>query len=255
MNAANAPAIFQVMIPGKSPLADPLGLWQAVESGASSGRQVPGGLIWRADLPADLDEATQALDAQILLQKQARQALGTIPRRLLSDLYNQAGATQGQAYGVSQTVPGGAQRILLQARQYSSEGVSFSASDELGTSDVVQVFEQFVSQVRRLVGQFALVESASGGLTLGMTRVAWDGGVYTYWGLDSGIPEAALHNRLLHAALASRQDWLRLLTLLTAAVLRVSAALTLTPFLPLTIWTAWNYVQEILKEYRQIRSQ
>jgi hypothetical protein len=254
MMDVNSPAIFQVMIPGNTPPADPLGLWQAVGADATRGRQVPDGVTWRADLPADLGEAAQVLDAQALLHIQSRRALQAVPQRLYRDLYSQPEATAGQAYAVNVAEEAGAQRVLLQARQYTAQGVSFSALDELGVNDVVQFFEGFVSQVRRLVGQFALVESASGGLTLGLTRVGWDGGVYTFWGLGAGVKEAALHNRLLHTALAARQDWLRLLTLSTAAILRVSAALALTPFLPLTIWTAWNYIQEILKEYRHIRN-
>jgi hypothetical protein len=179
--------------------------------------------------------------------------LETVPRRLQRDLLGQPETTGGPAFGLQAGQPAGANQIILQARAYAQPGSSFSVMDDRDVNGVVGLFEQFTHQVQSLTGQFALVESTRSGLVFGVTRVSWSGGISTYWASGAGEPEARLHNRLLHTALATRQDWLRLLSLLTAAILRVSTALTLTPFLPLTIWTAWKYIQEILEEYRRLQ--
>lgn len=242
--------LFQVIIPGDQPAADPLGLWQAIPAGTSFATSEAEGVLWRAELPSDPLAASHALQFQAFQGRRLRQALDAAPLMLSRDLDYLRTSPGGPAFGIQMAGSGGALGVLEQASQRAGEGLSFSVLEDLGVSAAVEVFKQFIAQVERTVGQLALVESARGGHRLGMTQVAWSGGVHTWWGPQAGALDASQHNQILAAALATRQDWLHYLSLLTSTVLRVSVVLTLSPFNPLAIWTAWNYIQEILSSIR-----
>jgi len=241
-------ALFQVIVPGNQAAADPLGLWQTIPAGTSFAASEPQGMVWRAELPADPMAATQALQAQAFYQRRLRQALVTAPQTLRENLNDlRAG---GPAFGTEMAGTGGPLGVLQLALQHAGDESADAVLEELGARAAVEVFQQFIAQVERMVGQLALVESAAAGRRLGVTRVGWTGRVDTWWGAGTSAVDIAQHNQLLAAALASRQNWLHYFSVVTSAVLRISVVLGLGPFSPLAIWTAWSYLQEVLSFIR-----
>jgi hypothetical protein len=102
------------------------------------------------------------------------------------------------------------------------------------------------------VDRFALVESSRGGSTSARTRLDWLGDVHTWWLAGSPPLVISDHRRALAQAVATRQAWLRLATLLTAGAAKIGIAMAAGPFNPLAIFTAWKYVQKVLEQYRLI---
>jgi hypothetical protein len=103
------------------------------------------------------------------------------------------------------------------------------------------------------VEQFALVETVRGGRAIGITRVAWLGDAETWWAAGASAEHFSQHAQALAQALATRQEWLNFLLLVSSGMLKVAVALATTPFSPLTIWTTWNYLRQVVQEYQQIR--
>ncbi len=111
----------------------------------------------------------------------------------------------------------------------------------------------FAGSVHRLVDQFALVESSRGGVASARTRVDWLGDVHTWWMSGSPAPAIADHRRVLAQAIATRQAWLRLATILTAGAAKSRSSMAAGPFNPVAILTVWKYVQKVIEQYRLIR--
>jgi hypothetical protein len=129
--------------------------------------------------------------------------------------------------------------------------VAFGLGDEI--NEAIQTVSGFADSVHRLVDQFALVESSRGGLSNARTRVEWLGDVHTWWA--GGSPEHAIsdHRRVLAQAIATRQAWLRLATILTAGAAKIGLSMAAGPFNPVAIMTAWKYIQKVIEQYRVIK--
>ena len=106
--------------------------------------------------------------------------------------------------------------------------------------------------MRRLVDQFALVESSRGARPAPAPVIDWLGDVHTWWLAGSPPPVISDHRRALAQAVATRQAWLRLATMLTAGAAKIGIAMAAGPFNPLAIMTAWKYVQKVIEQYRLI---
>jgi hypothetical protein len=126
-----------------------------------------------------------------------------------------------------------------------------------GILDIPQEVEQaakavadFSALVRRLVNQYALVETRVAGRRVGLTRLDWTGDMQTWWQWDGDPGQFARHNQLVSQALETRRQWLRLLLLILSGAARIGAALASGPFSLLAIGTIWNYVQEVVKEFQ-----
>lgn len=247
-----AVASFQLLLPGdETPAPDPLGLWVASPAAADAyaiGGEQPG-MVWRADLPPDPAEAARALGAHSLALRQAGRALQAASPLLDYDLRQAADrAAAGLSFEAPTTGEPPRQAVLAEAFSYNLEGVSFGLGDELAAAR--QAIAGFSGRVRRLVDQFALVESSLGGRPGARTRITWLGDVHTWWTPASPAAAVANHNQLLAQAVATRQEWLRFLMFVTSGAVKVGLALGAGPFNPIAIWTVWNYVQKVLEQYR-----
>ena len=111
----------------------------------------------------------------------------------------------------------------------------------------------FSEQVRRTVGQPALVRSRAAGRPLGQTRVSWTGDVRTTWGPGLGPAEAAVHEQAVRLALATFQAWLRITTFVGASAVQLSLLLPSGLGAIRALPAAWNFITEILDEYQRLR--
>lgn len=245
-------AVFQVIYPGDPQQVDLLQLWHAaaLEKPIVIDGEIPG-VVWRADLPEDTLASTRLLNAHAFSLRQTDLALDATLPLLSRDLRR---AAQGGAGGESFALTAGAvparYDLVYQALNADPQGVSFGLNDEI--SEAAETIARFAGSVRRLVDQFALVESLRGGLPGARTRVDWLGDVHTWWLAGSPAPAITDHRRLLAQAIATRQAWLRLATTLTAGAAKVGMAMATGPFNPVAILTVWKYIQKVIEQYRSI---
>ena len=250
------PAIFQVLAPGEGnpPPAElaQLGLWQPAPAARAyaEGGELPG-LVWRAHLPADGDAAALALaahDRTLFYTAQALHAAGPLLNR---DLRQSQTAGAAQAYALMPGVLAVRRGILARALNPQASGLAFGLQDDLAQAG--EIVSRFAGQVTRLVEQFALVESSHSGRRAARTRVEWLGDVHTWWTPGHSPAALADHRRVLGLALATRQAWLRLILAFTAGAAKIALAMGATPFNPIAVWAAWNYVQTVLKHYHSLQ--
>lgn len=249
-------ALFQVSttVQGASP--DILGLWQVQALDRSPVQLAPEGAeigsIWWVKLPDDPGEAGRALQSQELRIRGIRATLPAVVRQLEADLRSLpepgAGATFSTTTSWPSYAPGTPRSVLQQAAQNQWPEASYGLLDRFKLEipqleEAARMVSAFTEQVRRTVEQFALVETSSGDRRLGSTRIAWSGDVETWWASGLGPEHYPQHTRVLAQVLATRQEWLRALLVISTGAVKVAAALATGPFSPLTIWTIWNYLK------------
>ena len=216
------------------------------------------GVVWRANLPEDPVETARLLNTHAVTLRQTGLALEAAGPLLRRDLQRAAAdsSSDGQVgFGNSLAIePLGADSgrydLVIGALHYDPRSVSFALRDEL--SEAAETVSNFAASVHRLVDQFALVESILGGRPSARTRVDWLGDVHTWWAIGSPGPAIADHRRVLAQAIATRQAWLRLATVLTAGAAKVGLSMAAGPFNPVAIMIAWKYVQKVIEQYRLI---
>lgn len=253
---------FQVSLPGSaSPALDVFGLWDSSSPPSRPGKGDGGlGLLFTADLPADPTLALDLLDARETALRLSRQALPGAEQRLSADLREMALVNAGGAsFAVGGGENAGARAFLAAAIQHQGLGVSFGLLDNLKIDpfqldEAANAVSSFAAQVHRVVDQLALVETVSGGQRLGITRAAWSGDVETWWSAAASRDQRLQHEQVLAQALATRQGWLRFLLMVTGGITRVAAALAAGPFSPVAIWATWNYLREVVNEFRALNA-
>jgi hypothetical protein len=255
VSAVVATAVYQVYYPDAPLQPDLLGLWQPekLEGSFAVGSEMPG-VVWRANLPGDEFESARILSTQSLSLRQtalALQAAGPLLSRDLQRASVNGRPKEGEtpAFDITST-SSGRYDLLTQGLYYDPGSLSFGVRDEL--SEAVQTVSGFAASVHRLVDRFALVESSLGGLPSARTRLDWLGDVHTWWLAGSPPPTIRDHRRVLAQAIATRQAWLRLATLLTAGAAKIGLSMAAGPFNPVAIMTAWKYIQKVIEQYRVI---
>lgn len=246
---------FRVIVPDREPSSDVLDLWQvgtAPEVFAFSGES--GGLVWRADLPSDPQEAGRALNQHAHLLRQTESALSAAGPLLDDDLRQLTESDGADAsYFLEARGTGGRHAVLALGMDYDLQRMDFSG--RIGVLDLEEkmaTVEQLANQVRRLVEQFALVETIHGGHRSGLTRINWLGDAQTWWASDTPPTAIAHHSQLLRQVLGTRQNWLRFLLQLVAGAAKIGMAMASGPFAPIAILTAFNYLQKVMEQYRRL---
>ncbi len=253
---------FQISLPGSdSSTFDVFGLWDSSSPPSRLGKgDGESGLVFHADLPADPTLAFGLLDARQTALKLSRQALPSAEQSLMADLRElslvHAGGT---SFAIGEGENAGARAILAAAIQHQGVGVSYGLFDNLKIDpfqldEAANAVSSFAGQVQRVVAQLALVETSSGGQRLGITRTAWTGDVETWWSAAASRDQRLQHEQVLAQALATRQGWLRFLLMVTGGITRVAATLASGPFSPVAIWATWNYLGEVVKEFRALNA-
>jgi hypothetical protein len=249
-------AVYQVFYPDALPQADLLGLWQpgGRDGSFSIDGEMPG-VVWRVNLPEDPGESARLLNTQTVALRQTALALEAAGPLLGRDLQQatakgSTGSESAPAFDLN-GVNSGRYELVAQALSYDPGSVSFDLRDEL--SEAAETVSGFAASVHRLVDQFALVESSRGSLPSARTRVDWLGDVHTWWVAGSPRPAIADHRRVLAQAIATRQAWLRLATVLTAGAAKVGLSMAAGPFNPVAILTTWKYIQKVIEQYRIIK--
>jgi hypothetical protein len=240
-------ARFQLVVPDEALAPDVLGLWQAEPASVSfaPGAEPPAAFRWQVDLPADRRAAAAAVEAQAALLRRQRETLDQEALRRLHA--TAAGGATSFALGLPQP-----ERDLAIWLQDVQGGQSFFWGEERlkGWAETVREAQAFVEQVQRGLVNYAWVETSVEGRRVARTTVHWLGDVATEWQAGQDRQRAALHQRAVALAVASRATWVRVF-LLAAEGAAILASAIGSPLLALP--AAVKFVRQVLAEVRQVQ--
>ncbi len=241
---------------------DLLGLWTSVpapplEAVAFDTLDQPAetAQIWRADYPADPDQASAVLeDAQRTLAA-AERALDEVPARL--DLY-----LMRERLGVSYELPAPEAQpaqaeddlsLLLAEMRGAVPAVSFEAEGRFTGrwDEAFQVFQSLSERLKQMAAHYAWVETRVDGRLIGQTAVGWTGDVDTIFQSALDPDQMRLHEQTLQLALASRQTLLRTSTLILANAAKISALLATPGGIVLAIPAVLRFINQVRLELKQ----
>ena len=260
MAAADRRAVFEFHEGALSAAApEVVGLWEPVPSAAPPGLVFAATAttslaapVWRVNLPADPSRAAAHLASGEARLRESRQALATAADRLQACTQAQR---MGVAFGVGPAAPALPQPeaellVWLQGREAGRRPVSFGLGDEV-TSEWERVTEQvqrFVERLLQLVAHYAWVETHLPERLVGRTAVSWTGDAHTVWSEPISAAHAALHQRALAVALASRDTLLRTFALAARGALTLSILLGTPGGAVLALPAAWRFINQVLAE-------
>ncbi len=249
-------AHFSVTLPGGSPAAQVLDVWEPAPpdavsfapdaSGPEQEYSLPEAITWRAELPAEPLPAHLALYAQQAEIAVIEAALRQVDPRLnafLADYHPDRPA----AFSAGVPAPEQALAGWLQA---AVQPVSF-AQDNSRRAET-QDAQGFLEQVRHLLSAYSWVETAVEGQVIACTRVSWTGDFNTSWSAWAGAQNTALHSQTVALALASRAVWVRFAGSLITGALRLGAQLATPGGAILALPGLWRYINDIIDDYRRL---
>jgi hypothetical protein len=211
--------------------------------------------VWRADYPAELDQAAGVLEDARRSLAAAEMALDEVPARL--DLY-----LMQERVGVSYALPTPGDQsdraeddlsLLLAEMRGAVPSVSFEAEGGFAGrwDEAFQFFQSFTERLRQMAAHYAWVETRVEGRLVGQTAVGWTGDVDTIV-VDSLDPELMrLHEQTLQLALASRQMLLRTSAMILANATKISALIATPGGIVLAIPAVLRFINQVRKELKQ----
>jgi hypothetical protein len=249
-----------VALAGMTP--EVLGLWQTVPLSASSAMsfnptsvtplEVP---LWRVNLPADHDLSATKLALGETRLDASRQGLAAVPDRLHRIGALAKARPAGLAFGISAAAKNLAQPevellTFLDEIQGNGAPVSYGFRETLtaGWEEATQNFEALVKQLVQFIAHYAWVESLVDGQLLGRTVVSWTGDVKTAWQAGVLPAQAALHQRALALALASRNNLIRTFVMAADAAVKLSLLSAMPGGAVLALPAAWKFINHVLAE-------
>jgi len=242
------------------PADDLLGIWElnasqttafaataedVAGSAAPEGAAEPG-LIWRVELPASRREAKSELEARLAAAK-VRQAYLKAAEKRLSDL------DVGLAY--SAQTAGAESALLAEVMALRGSAVAYDAGDT-GAISLLHLYEQceaLVGRFRRLVQYYARVETSVGGQPVALTIVDWSGDHHVTWQDGIGPLDMALHMDSVRLVLATRQAWLRLISVVASGALSLSIKASVPGGQFLLFPAVYRFVRDVLAELEQVQ--
>ncbi len=234
---------------------DVLGIWSTIspapptelpfDTTAGTYNDVP---CWRASLPADLRAANGCLREGETRLLRSQQALPGAADRLASLVRSESSYQAFSVFTATALQPEAELVHLLHTLQEPSAsfGLIERFSDEW--NKVTQQWQVFIDTLLHAIAHYAWIETYAGEQLVGRTGVSWTGDMETVWRAELDSDQAALHQRTLALALASRQALLQLFLLVARGSVMVSTLFTV-PAGPLLVLPAiWQFVQLVLAE-------
>lgn len=243
------------------PAADPLGIWElnasqttvfdAAAEDVAAAALPPGtadqGLVWRVDLPASRREAKAELEARLAVATDRQAHLKAAEMRL-SDL------DVGLAYSAQTDGPESA--LLAEVMALRGSAVAYDAGDTeaIPWLRLYEQCEALIARFRRLVQYYARVETSVGGQPVALTVVDWSGDYDATWQDGVGPSDIALHMDSLRLVLASRQAWLRLVSVVASGALSLSIKASVPGGQFLLLPAVYRFVRDVLAGLWQVQA-
>jgi hypothetical protein len=241
---------------------DPFGMWEVVP--ATSGVSFAAGEVTLPEEPlhrvnfASIGEGRALLqlkqddlrDQEALLQ-QAEQRLAQI----------------AQTGGVSFATPIDQplefvqpEQNLAAALQHLTAPVSYGLFDRKKQEEqetdleATSQWRRFLEQVREMLANYARVETAIAGAPIGRTAVDWTGDFRTIWIPTVTVDDMNLHCHNVAVTLQWRLGTLRFVGVVGAGAANVAAKLGIPGGQLLALPAVWNFVKDVLKEWRKLQA-
>jgi len=237
------------------PADDPLGIWELNASQATAfdatvvlpSGTADQGLIWRVDLPASRRGAKSELETRLALAKDRQEHL-TAAEMSLSDL------PVGFAY--SALTNGAESALLAEVIALQGSAVAYDAGDTeaIPSLRLYEQCEALIARFRRLVQYYARVETSIGGQPVALTVVDWSGDYDATWQDGVGPADMALHMESLRLVLASREAWLRLVSVVASGALSLSIKASIPGGQFLLFPAVYRFVRDVLAGLEQVQA-
>jgi hypothetical protein len=243
-----------------------LGGWAAVPTDAGLAYAAPDAAapemqLWRADFPADPQQAAAHLERGAQQMAAIQRALPLAHERLeaLASRTPPDPAGLSFAGAAGGTLPPAEAELLdtldaLTRRDQAAISFGFGWLDGLtqGWQDAVQRVREFAERVAQAAAPRAMVETRATGRLLCRTSIDWGGDAATLWRPATTPQQAAQHWRTLDLALAARVTLLNAFSLLVRGatlLARLSATLANPGGALLAIPAVWRFIHRIQDEF------
>ena len=255
------PAIFE-LCDGSLAEAAPelLGLWVTVPA-ASAGQLAfaapppspTTAARWRVNLSGDPSQAAAELGQAEVRLARSQQALAVAAERL-------NGLVAAQRSGVTFDLYPGRTELaqpetelltLLRTLQEGTSAVDFGLGETMvaGWEQANEQLQTFVGRLLHSVSHYAWVETRLEGHLLGWTVLSWTGAVETIWQAGLSSAQAALHERAVALALASRETLIRTLVVVAQGAVTLSVLLAAPGGAVLALPAAWKFINQVTTEF------
>jgi hypothetical protein len=207
---------------------------------------------WRANLPADLNEAAVQIALGEASVRASQRALANAPTRLDAALKRRP---NGFSFSTNERRPEDQLFGMLGALEEEPNAVNFGIGEDVkaGWEKANAQFRSFAAQAREAITNLAVVETRSGNLLIGRTSVNWSGDMRTLWPIALEPAQTALHQRTLTLALESRLAMVRTFILVLRGAGLVAQAVSSPIGTVTAIPAAWKFISEILNEVKDER--
>jgi hypothetical protein len=244
-------ALFEVTaaVPGA---AAPPGPWTtrpapptSFSAGAAPDADAP---VWRVSLPANPQEARQALDAAERDLRAQELAVAGATMRMRRAMSGGSSFAVGGAPAPEREMLGLVDELRASESGASSFGLREMASD--GLEQAEEKFRAFAAQVHETLVSYAVVETQVDQRLIGRTSVGWTGDVRSLLAADLSAEHADLHRRSLALALQSRAALLRTFTTVLRGAAIVATMISSPVGAVAALPAAWKFVDQLLTDMR-----
>jgi hypothetical protein len=239
---------------------DPLGIWHmpAIQAivfapGASDvvpESDTPAMSVWHIQLPADLEEAKNIMQAQLQHVDTQNQYLDEIAAQL--ETLDPTIPTD-TPYVIGSYAP---QTVLLD----SISSIRLS-SPAYSTGDIAINFRSLYEQCQSLISRFqqiltphGRIETRIGSDLVGLTKIDWTGDFETLWEARANPQAMEMHVRSTHLVSVSRLAVLRILAIAGTGALNLAIKASIPGGQFLLIPAVYNFVSDMLEELKKIPS-
>jgi hypothetical protein len=115
-------------------------------------------------------------------------------------------------------------------------------------------WRQFLEQVREMIANYARVETEIAGNPIGQTAVSWTGDFRTIWTPAVSVDDMTVHRRNVAVTLQWRLGTLRFVGVVGAGAANVAVKLGVPGGQLLALPAVWNFVKDVLKEWRRLQA-
>ncbi len=242
-----------------------LGLWTLAPTPDASGISfdtdapaAPSATIWRANLPADREQAGRSLELGEANLDAAETALTTALDRIDALVQQQQEPLAFDSTGRTLDLPQPEQDLLalLGEAQSRPRTASFAVDEQEPDhwEQALEEFLDFLGRLQRTFTHFQWVETQVEGELLVRSVVSWLGDLETVWHPDLDREQMTLHGRTLRIALASRNVMLRSLFVVAAGAGKLSVLITAPGGVVLALPAAWKFIKQIRAELEQMEA-
>jgi hypothetical protein len=227
---------------------DPLGIWAASpETAVAFSVGEVSAPVRRIALPESLDEAQSVLAANARAVALTRQHLARAAQELAligppeQVSFSAADELFAQKNALASTID--------ELRSPVSFGIKLRGDPD--EQETHRGWLGFVEQVRQAVMNAARVSTELGSAPIGLTTVSWQGDFETTWALGVGPGEMQVHLDAVQAAMDSRLEMVRTVSVVATGVANILLKATIPGAQLMLLPAVYKFVRDVLQQLRK----